>query len=136
MSSIPHRVVRGWGLGPRSRRPGYIGVLIVVDPGIDRESLESLVRDIRAYHRDAEALAVRVLDSLEAATYDRHEDGGALLAESVIATVHYSEQLELDETKVHGALIDAGSDAEDSSDDVYSAGGSEAPSDPGESGST
>jgi hypothetical protein len=100
-------VVRGWGLWPRSRRPGYVGALVVVDPAIDLVSLKNLVRDIRTYHDGADALAVRVLDSMEAATYDRHQDGGALLAESVIATVHYSEELQLDETKVHGEPIDA-----------------------------
>ena len=88
MSTVPHRVVRGWGLGPRSKRPGYVGALIVVEPTISTAALRSLVRDIRAYHRNADALAIRVLDSMHAATYNRHADGGALLAESVVATIH------------------------------------------------
>jgi hypothetical protein len=106
LSDVPHRVVRGWGVGPRSRLPGVVGATLVVAPGIDRASLARLARDIREYHRSAEIVAVRVLDSLEAATYDRHADGGALLAESVVATVHRNGDLGIDVVEVRGEAIE------------------------------
>jgi hypothetical protein len=137
LSDVPHRVVRGWGVGPRSRLPGVVGATVVVAPGIDRASLTSLARDIREYHRSAEIVAVRVLDSLEAATYDRHADGGALLAESVVATIHRNDDLGIEVVEVRGEAIeevaadDAGEPLEAEGADAASGDAGDAPTAPG-----
>ena len=59
-----------------------------------------------AYHQGAKALSVRVLDSEEAATYDRHADGGALAKRHLVASVSRSEGLGLDSIEVRGAPIE------------------------------
>jgi hypothetical protein len=109
ISDVPHRVVRGWGVGPRSRNPGYVGATLVVDPGIGDAALASLVRDVREYHVDAHALAVRVFDSLEAATYDRHADGGALLTAHLVASVQRNARIGLDLATVRGESVEPSS---------------------------
>jgi len=106
LSDVPHRVVRGWGVGPRSPRPGTVGAIVVVDPALGREALTRLVEDIRAYHHQADTVAIRILDSMEAATYDRHADGGALLAESLVGSVQRNEALGLDVAEVLGEPLD------------------------------
>jgi len=106
MSAVPHRIVRAWGAAGGSETPGMVGAFVVVEPGISDEELARLCRDIRAYHQGAKALSVRVLDSEEAATYDRHADGGALAKRHLVASVSRSEGLGLDSIEVRGAPIE------------------------------
>jgi len=106
MSRIPHRVVRGWGARGAGSLPGAVGVFVVVDPRISDAELETLARDIRDYHHDADALSVRILDSHEAATYDRHSDGGALAAEHLVALASRNERLEEDVIEVRGRAVE------------------------------
>ena len=105
MSQVPHRVVRAWGVGPGSRRMGHVSAYVVVDPGIGPSELERLARDIRDYHDGARALSVRIVDN-ERATYDRHVDGGDLLAESLVGRVQHSEPLGIDEIELRGRKLD------------------------------
>ena len=114
MSEVPHRVVRAWGLGPRSRSPGMVSAYVVVDPGIEDAALEKLARDIREYHRSESALLVRILDDERAATYDRHSDGGELIVRSLVGRVQHSEKLGLDEIELRGRRLEDSS-SEDSS---------------------
>jgi hypothetical protein len=106
LSEVPHRVLKGWGAGNDAKIPGVIGVYVIVDPSLSTRDLEFLARDIREYHRDVDALTVRILDSEEAATYDRHIDGGARLERHLVATVHRNERLGIDEIQVRGVSIE------------------------------
>jgi hypothetical protein len=105
LSAVPHQVVSGWGSGSDARTPGVVGLLVVVDPGLPTEQLEQLARDIRAYHADKRTLNARVLDSEEAATYDRHLDGGALLQRHLVAEVRHDRQLAVDSIRIRGQEI-------------------------------
>jgi hypothetical protein len=105
MSAIPHRVVRGWGARGAGRVPGFVGAVVVVDPSISDERLVRLARDIRAYHSDAEALSVRILDSERAGLYDRHSDGGALLARHLVGVVNRNARLGTDRITVRGREV-------------------------------
>ena len=105
MSAVPHRVIRGWGAGEDSGQLGLVGAYVIVEPGISDEQLIQLSRDIREYHRDAKALSVRILDSEEAATYDRHIDGGALKNQHQVATVTRDKTLGVDSIYVRGELV-------------------------------
>jgi hypothetical protein len=87
MSAVPHRVVRGWGASEENSQLGLVGAYVVVEPGISDAQLTQLCKDIQRYHRDAKVLSVRILDSEEAATYDRHIDGGALANRHQVASV-------------------------------------------------
>jgi hypothetical protein len=106
LSQVPHRVLKGWGAGSQAKVPGVVGVYVIVDPRISTRDLEFLAREIREYHRDADALTARILDSEEAATYDRHIDGGALLQRHLVATVHRNARLGVDEIQVRGVSIE------------------------------
>ena len=106
MSAVPHRVVRGWGARGAGTVSGSVGAFVVVEPGISDAELEALARDVRAYHHDAKTLSVRFLDSQEAATYDRHSDGGALAAEHLVALVSRNERLEADTIEIRGRAVD------------------------------
>lgn len=112
MSPVPHHVVRGWGARGAGAVPGVVGVFVIVDPEIGDEQLAELARDIRAYHSDAEALSVRILDSELAARYDRHSDGGALAAAHLVGLVNRNEQLGTDRIEIRGRVLElSGSEA-------------------------
>ncbi len=107
MSTVPHRVVRGWGAASDDlSRLGLVGAYVIVEPGISDAQLTRLALDIHKYHRDAKALSVRILDSEEAATYDRHIDGGALGEQHEVATVTRDPQLDVNRILVRGKVID------------------------------
>ena len=106
MSAVPHHVVRGWGARGAGKVPGFVGAVVIVEPGISDESLTQLAKDIRRYHQDAEAVSVRVLDEERAATYDRHSDGGALIARHLVALVNINERLGMDRIKVRGQIVE------------------------------
>jgi hypothetical protein len=106
MSALPHRVIRGWGASDDHSQLGLVGAYVIVEPGISDERLVELCRDIRAYHRDANALSVRILDSEEAATYDRHSDGGAFKNQHQVATVTRDPKLGVDTIQVRGELVE------------------------------
>jgi hypothetical protein len=106
MSAVPHRVIRGWGASGDRSQLGLVGAYVIVEPGISDEQLAKLCRDIQEYHRDAKALSVRILDSEEAATYDRHIDGGALKNEHQVATVTRDPALGVDAVHVRGELVE------------------------------
>ncbi len=106
MSAVPHRVLRAWGAGDEHSQLGLVGAYLVVEPGISDEQLIKLSRDIQKYHRDAKALSVRILDSEEAATYDRHIDGGALGEQHEIATVTRDPTIGVNRIRVRGKDLD------------------------------
>ena len=77
-SDVPHELLAAHdgsqeheGEGARRR------FVAVVEPGLSDTQLERLVRDVRARHRDAEVLRIRVFDSRDAATKPSWTDGGA-----------------------------------------------------------
>ena len=105
MSALPHRVIRAWGASDDRSHLGLVGAYLIVEPGISDEQLVELCRDIQAYHRDANALSVRILDSEEAATYDRHIDGGAFKNQHQLATVTRDLTLGVDAIHVRGELV-------------------------------
>ena len=106
MSTVPHRVVRGWGAHGAGQVPGFVGAIVVVAPSIPDERLVQLARDIRAYHGDAKALSVRILDSERAGLYDRHADGGALLAKHLVGRVSRNVELGMDRITIRGEEIE------------------------------
>jgi hypothetical protein len=106
MSGIPHRVVRGWGASEDRVQAGRVGAYVVVDPSISDEELIQLARDIRDYHRGANAVAVRILDSEEAATYDYHEDGGVRRDQHLVGRVQRDTALGVDAIQVRGESIE------------------------------
>ncbi len=106
MSPVPHQVVRGWGARGAGAISGVVGAFVVVDPEIGDEKLAELARDIRAYHSDANALSVRILDSERAATYDRHSDGGALAAAHLVGLVNRNERLGTDTVEIRGRVLE------------------------------
>jgi len=108
MSAVPHVVVRGWGAGGSSRHPGYVGAHVVVDPEIGDEELEQLARNICEYHRSAYSISAHIYDSEEAATYDRHRDGGALAQQHEVARVSRNDRLETDVIEVRGRQLQCG----------------------------
>ena len=79
---------------------------MIVDPEIGDEQLAELARDIRAYHSDANALSVRILDSEHAARYDRHSDGGALAAAHLVGLVNRNAQFGTDRVEIRGRVIE------------------------------
>ncbi len=106
-SSIPHKVVRSWGAeGGGSRVPGVVGMYVVVSPHISSEDLLKLSQDLLNHHRGAAVLNVRILDAAEAATYDKHADGGALTMQHVVAEVRRHEQSELESIHIRGVPVD------------------------------
>ena len=105
MSAVPHRVIRAWGASDDRSHLGLVGAYVIVEPGISDEQLIELCRDIQEYHRDANALSVRILDSEEAATYDRHIDGGALKNQHQVATVTRDRTLGVDSIHVRGEVV-------------------------------
>jgi len=105
MSAVPHRVVRAWGASDDPKQLGLVGAYVIVEPGMTDAQLIQLCRDIREYHRDANVLSVRILDSEQAATYDRHIDGGALKNQHQVATVSRDPTIGVDDIQVRGELV-------------------------------
>jgi hypothetical protein len=106
LSPVPHAIARGWGAAPESQRRGVVGLYVIVDPDLPTRDLEQLARDIYAYHASASELTVRILDSEEAATYDRHVDGGERLHRHIVAMVRRNLHLQVDSIEVRGEPID------------------------------
>lgn len=106
MSTVPHRVARGWGMGGGSLRPGAVGAVVIVEPGISEASLEQLVRDIQAYHSREDAVSVRIMNDAYAATYDRHGDGGALAQRHLVAQIVRNEEVDIDEMRIGDRILE------------------------------
>jgi len=79
---------------------------VIVEAGIADGELTELARDIRKYHYAANALSVRILDSQRAATYDRHDDGGAFAEAHILGTVNKNTSLGIDRVEIRGKQID------------------------------
>ena len=106
MSPVPHRVIRAWGASDDPSHLGLVGAYVIVEPGLSDAKLIELCRDIRAYHKDANALSVRILDSEEAATYDRHIDGGLFKNQHQVATVTRDPKFGEDSIHVRGERVE------------------------------
>ena len=106
MSDVPHHVVRGWGARGSGKLPGVVGAYVIVDPAITDDTLERLARDIRIYHLDADAVSVRILDSEQAAIYDRHSDGGELAAAHLVGSLSRNSSLGIDRIEIRGTRFD------------------------------
>ena len=105
LSAVPHHVVRAWGASDDRSQLGLVGAYLIVDPGISNAQLIKLCRDIQEYHRSANGLSVRILDSEAAATYDRQTDGGALESQHQVATVTRDAKLGVDAIYLRGELV-------------------------------
>ena len=104
ISPTPHAVIRAWGGGPGG--PGPVGLRIVVDQNLPTVELEVLLRDVRTAYGAADVLSTHVYDSEEAATYDRHIDGGALAALHLVARVVRDTALKVDTIQIRGQAIE------------------------------
>ena len=60
----------------------------MVEPGLSDARVGQLVRDLRARHREAEALRIRIFDSREAATRPSWTDGGATRRAHLLADLY------------------------------------------------
>jgi hypothetical protein len=106
MSKVPHRVARGWGATGERRAAGLVGAYVVVEPSISDAQLLDLARDILAYHGGAKIVAMRVFDDEEAATYDRHVDGGVLAEKHLVARIARDPVRGVLQVYVRGKWID------------------------------
>jgi hypothetical protein len=78
----------------------------VVAPSISDAELEAFVRDARDRHRDAEFLNIQVFDSLEAARFPSHRDGGRSKELHRIAQVRRNTGADRERIQVRGREID------------------------------
>jgi len=77
LGAVPHELVAAWDDRPEHAGYGARRMFIaVVDPATDDAALETLLRDARDRHRDAEHLVVRVFDSAGAARRPSWTDQG------------------------------------------------------------
>lgn len=102
---VPHRVLAAWGWRKGEPGTGLVGGRLVVDPGLPTPELERLARDLRERFREEPAVHVEVFDSEEAASYDRHEDGGALAQRHLVAVVARNPAFGLDSIRIRGVEI-------------------------------
>jgi len=105
MSRVPHRVVRGWGARGAGSVPGFVGAVVIVEPDLTDDALAQLARDILRFHSDAKAISIRILDLERAGTYDRHSDGGALIAEHLVGLINRNEGLGTERITIRGRDI-------------------------------
>ena len=106
MSRVAHRVVRGWGARPDAEARGVVGAFVVVDPDLPEAELERLLRDIGRYHHAVDTLSVRVYDSEEAATYDRHVDGGVFGEAHLVASLNRNTALGIEALRLRGRVLE------------------------------
>jgi hypothetical protein len=104
LSAVPHRVLRAWGGGSGSAGPRELQ--LVVEPGLGTRELEQLLRDAVSRHGEAEVLTIRIYDSEEAASYDRHSDGGALAERHLVASMSRHRRLGVESLRVRGVELD------------------------------
>ncbi len=79
---------------------------LIVDPALSTRALEQLALDALANNSDAEVLSVDIYDSTEAATYDRHRDGGALAQLHLVASARVHAKLGIATVSVRGVEVD------------------------------
>lgn len=105
LSESPHQVLRAWGGRPgKATRP--VGLTIVVNQHLPTPALERLARDVRERYQEAPIFSTEIFDSEEAASYDRHSDGGALAARHLVARVVRDESLGVDSLRVRGYSLE------------------------------
>jgi len=106
-SDVPHEMVGAWDEAPESSTPGQRrAFVVVVEPGMGDAELEALARDLRAQHRDARILNVRIYDSEKGARRAGWVDGGALAHQHLVAQVSVNEGLGLDVIRVRGRRVE------------------------------
>jgi hypothetical protein len=76
-----------------------------VEPSLGTGDLERLLRDALAGSAEADVLTIRIYDSEQAATYDRHRDGGALAESHLVASASRHRQLGVESLRVRGVEI-------------------------------
>lgn len=102
LSNVPHHLLAAWPQEAQSGVPAIAGMTVIVDPSLSTAALDHLALDIRERGLGAAIFHARVYDSEEAATYDRHSDGGALAERHQVAVVTRNEPRGLDVVKVRG----------------------------------
>jgi len=106
LSPIRHRVLRSWGAAPGSGSSGPRELHLVVEPSLGTGELDQLLRDVVSHHAEADVLTIRIYDSEEAVTYDRHSDGGALAERHLVASMSRHRRLGVESLRVRGVEID------------------------------
>ncbi|MGH0028164.1 MAG: hypothetical protein ACQGVC_00105 [Myxococcota bacterium] len=85
-SSVDYELVAAHDGTPEAEGEGPRRLFIaVVEPGLSDERVERLVRDIRARHRGAETLRIRVFDSKQAALTPSWTDAGDARKQHLVA---------------------------------------------------
>lgn len=107
MSPVRHEVLGAWDEARESDVPGRrrAFVLVVAPEATDAE-IESLARDVRARHRDASILDVRIYDDARATLQSRALDGGRLAFQHLVGEVKRNEAMDLDVIRVRGRRVE------------------------------
>ena len=88
-SDIPHELIAAYDGLEASNTEGSRRLFIaVVSPELPDAHIAQLVRDLRARHRDAEVLRVRIFDSQAAATHPSWTNGGATRKAHLVANLY------------------------------------------------
>jgi hypothetical protein len=105
-SEIPYTLVGAWDERRDEPQRGIRRAFVaVVDPAISDADLETLARQIRSQHEDAEILNVRIFDSEDAATRPTWLDGGAYAWEHLVAEVKRNTRVPAEVIRVRGRLL-------------------------------
>lgn len=107
LSPVRHEVVGAWDEDRESDVPGRRrAFVLVVPPNATNAEIEGLARDVRARHRDASILDVRIYDDVRATLQSRALDGGRLAFQHLVGEVKRNEALDLDVIRVRGERVE------------------------------
>lgn len=106
LSEIDHRMLGAWDDARDAEMPGrHRSFVLVVDPSLSDQQLESLARDVHQLHHDADRLDVRIYDRENAATDARVTDGGRYAHAHQVAHVTRHRGLDVDVIRVRGRIV-------------------------------
>lgn len=107
LSDVPHRVLREVRSESGADTSGDHRLFIaVVDPGLATRDLERLVRDLRAAHRRAAVLDIRIYDSEQAALAGRRGAGQIEERRHRVAELRRNDRLGVDVARIRGTSIE------------------------------
>jgi len=106
LSEVDHRMLGAWDDARDTQTPGrHRSFVLVVDPDLSDQQLESLARDVHQLHHDADRLDVRIYDRENAATDARVTDGGRYAHAHQVAQVKRHRGLDVDVIRVRGRIV-------------------------------
>ena len=106
VSHVPQQMLRSWIRTAQPGAPAVGGMTLVVDPNLSTGELDRLARDVHQRSLGAQIFHARIYDSEEAATYDKHSDGGAMAERHLVAVVTRNTPRGLDVIRVRGVKIE------------------------------